>query len=67
MAETVIPHFQFGAVVGLGPEVALALSLIKRVRELVIGAPALLAWQIAEGRNFFAPRRPTTPTEKPLV
>ena len=56
-----------GAVVGLGPEVALALSLIKRVRELVIGTPALLAWQVAEGRNLFAPRRAPVPTEKPLV
>jgi len=42
-----------GAVIGLGPEVALALSLIKRVRELVIGVPALLAWQVSEGRNLF--------------
>ncbi|MDP6589942.1 MAG: lysylphosphatidylglycerol synthase domain-containing protein [Alphaproteobacteria bacterium] len=45
-----------GAVIGLGPEVALALSLIKRVRELVIGAPALLAWQLAEGKHLFSPR-----------
>ena len=41
-----------GAVVGLGPEVALALSLVKRVRELVIGVPGLLAWQVAEGKNL---------------
>jgi len=41
-----------GGVVGLGPEVALALSLIKRVRELAIGVPGLIAWQIAEGRNL---------------
>ncbi len=46
-----------GAVIGLGPEVALALSLIKRVRELVIGAPALIAWQVAEGKHLFSPRR----------
>ena len=45
-----------GGVVGLGPEVALALSLVKRVRELVIGVPGLLAWQIAEGKNFLAGR-----------
>ena len=45
-----------GAVIGLGPEVALALSLIKRVRELVVGAPALLAWQLAEGKHLFTPR-----------
>ncbi len=46
-----------GTVVGLGPEVALALSLIKRVRELVIGVPGLVAWQVAEGRNLLARKR----------
>lgn len=46
-----------GAVIGIGPEVALALSLIKRVRELVIGVPALLAWQLAEGKHLFSTRR----------
>ncbi len=45
-----------GAVIGIGPEVALALSLIKRVRELVIGVPALLAWQLAEGKHLFSTR-----------
>jgi putative membrane protein len=29
---------------GIGPDVALALSLIKRARDVAIGAPALLAW-----------------------
>jgi hypothetical protein len=32
--------------VGLGPETALALSLAKRVRELVLGIPGLIAWQL---------------------
>ena len=39
-----------GAQLGLTPELALALSLVKRVRELAIGAPGLIAWQITEGR-----------------
>jgi putative membrane protein len=30
---------------GIGPDVALALSLIKRARDVVIGLPALLIWQ----------------------
>lgn len=34
--------------VGLAPADALALSLIKRARDLVIGAPALMLWQRAE-------------------
>lgn len=46
-----------GSAIGIGPDVALALSLIKRVRELVIGVPALLAWQLAEGKHLFATRR----------
>lgn len=41
-----------GAVVGLEPEIALAVSLIKRVRELAIGLPGLLIWQLAEGHNL---------------
>ncbi len=31
---------------------ALALSLLKRARDLVIGVPALLAWQIVESRRL---------------
>jgi putative membrane protein len=44
-----------GAVVGLAPEVALALSLIKRIRELAVGLPALLAWQMVEGHRLVRP------------
>ena len=58
-----------GGVVGLGPDVALALSLVKRVRELVIGVPGLLAWQIAEGKNLLsvsaARRRTADPEASP--
>ena len=53
-----------GGMIGLGPEVALALSLVKRVRELVIGVPGLLAWQIAEGKNLLSGLR-TRRTEAP--
>jgi hypothetical protein len=35
-----------GRVVGIAPETALALSLAKRVRELVLGIPGLIAWQL---------------------
>ena len=37
---------------GFGPEIALALSLLKRARDLVIGVPALLTWQILESRRL---------------
>lgn len=36
---------------GLTPQVGLAVSLLKRAREIAIGAPVLLVWQIAEGRH----------------
>ena len=41
-----------GAMVGLPPGTALALSLAKRARELAIGVPALLIWQAIETRAF---------------
>ncbi len=41
---------------GLGPEIGLAVSLLKRARDIAIGAPALLTWQAIEGRHALAPR-----------
>ena len=41
-----------GTLVGLTPEVALALSLAKQVRVLLLGLPWLIAWQLAEGRRL---------------
>ncbi|MCG8509239.1 MAG: lysylphosphatidylglycerol synthase domain-containing protein [Rhodospirillales bacterium] len=43
--------------VGLGPEIGLALSLVKRVRHVMLGVPALLIWQFLEGRHLFKGRR----------
>jgi glycosyltransferase 2 family protein len=45
-------YLMLGAAFGLTPEVALALSLLKRARDLVIGIPALLGWQILESRRL---------------
>lgn len=42
-----------GGIIGLGPEVSLALSLSKRVRDLLLGLPGLIAWQIAESRRLW--------------
>ncbi len=39
----------FGAVLGLAPDVAITLSLVKRMREILFGIPALVSWQWAEG------------------
>jgi putative membrane protein len=43
-----------GGLFGVGPDAALALSLIKRGRDLVIVIPSLLIWQVLEGRRAFA-------------
>ena len=40
-----------GPLFGLAPETMLALSLLKRARDLVMGAPALLVWQWREARR----------------
>ncbi|MBI1869118.1 MAG: flippase-like domain-containing protein [Methylocystis sp.] len=42
------------ALYGAPPEAALALSLVKRIPDLVLGAPGLIAWQAMEGRRFFS-------------
>ena len=38
-----------GIAFGLAPETGLALSLVRRVRDLSLGIPGLVAWQLSEG------------------
>lgn len=45
-----------GALFGLGPDVALALSLLKRAKEIIAGAPGLIAWHFSEGKRFWQGR-----------
>jgi putative membrane protein len=45
-----------GALFGLAPDVALALSLLKRAKEVIAGAPGLIAWNYSEGRRFLQGR-----------
>jgi putative membrane protein len=47
------------AIFGVPPEAALALSLVKRIPDLVIGVPGLMAWQAMEGWHFHSTRRRT--------
>jgi putative membrane protein len=52
-----------GHVLGIGSDVALALSLAKRMTRIVFGVPALLAWQWSEtreGLKRFRSREKTT-------
>ena len=41
-----------GAAFGIAPPAALALSLIKRAADVVVGAPGLVAWQVLESRRL---------------
>jgi uncharacterized membrane protein YbhN (UPF0104 family) len=47
------------AIFGVPADAALALSLVKRIPDLVLGVPGLLAWQGMEGW-YFHRRRPAT-------
>lgn len=55
-------YVMLGALFGLPAEMALALSLLKRGRDLAMGVPVLLIWQMLEGGTLFrrraAPRLP---------
>lgn len=44
----------FGNMIGLPPEASVALSLVKRMREVAFGVPALISWQWAETRRLYA-------------
>jgi len=46
-----------GPLLGLAAPAALALSLAKRARDLAIGLPALLAWQVGESRALGRAKR----------
>jgi glycosyltransferase 2 family protein len=46
-------YILLGAGFGLTPDIALALSLLKRARDLVIGLPVLGIWQLAETGRFW--------------
>lgn len=45
------------ALFGIPADVALAMALIKRVPDLVLGIPSLLAWQTLEGRRLLSKRK----------
>jgi putative membrane protein len=50
-------YILLGAMFGLSPEVALALSLLKRGREIATGLPCLVIWQSVETRRLWARER----------
>jgi putative membrane protein len=48
----------FGHVLGISSELALAVSMAKRMREILCGVPPLLSWQWLEGRRLASHRTP---------
>jgi hypothetical protein len=44
-------YLVLGPLFGVGPDMALAMSVLKRARDIAIGVPVLLLWQAAEGRR----------------
>jgi uncharacterized membrane protein YbhN (UPF0104 family) len=50
----------FCSLFGIPPEAALALSLLKRGRDVLLGIPAILIWQAMEGKQLWR-RKATTP------
>jgi putative membrane protein len=44
-------YLVLGPLFGVPPDVALAISMLKRARDITIGVPVLLSWQAAEGRR----------------
>lgn len=47
-------YILLGTLVGLPPSVGLALALTRRVRELSLGVPGLLVWQLSEGKRLLS-------------
>jgi len=46
-------YILLGGYFGLAPETAIALSLLKRARDVVIGLPPLVAWQLLESGRLW--------------
>lgn len=44
-----------GGMIGLPPDIMLAMSLATRARELMVSVPALAVWQVLEGRSLRIP------------
>jgi putative membrane protein len=52
-------YMLLAAALGIGPDLGLALSLCKRVRELAIGIPGLIAWKLWEAQHLVRRRART--------
>lgn len=53
-----LAYVGIGGLFGLPPDAAIAVSLVRRARDVIIGVPILLVWQLLEARRL-APHRST--------
>jgi putative membrane protein len=49
-------YLLLGSLLGIPGETAFAISLIARFRDLTVGIPGLVVWQVVEGRRFLRTR-----------
>jgi len=57
-------YIVLGNLLGIPGEIALALSLIRRMRELALGIPGLIGWQLFEANRLWRDR-PAWRSQKP--
>jgi uncharacterized membrane protein YbhN (UPF0104 family) len=55
-------YMVIGSLLGIPTQTAFAISLIARFRDLAVGIPALIVFQLVEGRRFLRTRE--IPTER---
>jgi putative membrane protein len=61
-------YILLGGLLGINSPVSLAISLTKRLRELGLGLPGLLAWQLLEGERFWSGRvRASAPVDAEAI
>jgi len=53
-------YLVIGKLLGIPDVTAFAISLIARFRDLAVGIPGLIAWQVIEGKRFLRGREATT-------
>jgi len=47
-----VSYVALGAAFGVPPEIALGVSLLRRARDIAVGIPILLVWQLVEARRW---------------
>jgi glycosyltransferase 2 family protein len=60
-------YLLLGAGFGLTPDMSLALSLLKRGRDLALGLPTIAVWQAIESNRLWRRRSAAAPRVSPLV